>query len=165
VARLNLALSYYEPLLQNRFDDYPKRQRDLEHLVNITARYRELGDFLNDLTLEPPTSLADLAPEQREFLTLSTIHSAKGLEWEAVFIIWAAEGRFPSSYSFEQEEDIEEERRLMYVATTRARQYLYIIYPTVSYTRYLGTTYNAVSRFVDHLPKKILAPLQIDPPY
>lgn len=164
-ARLNLALSHYEPVLKTKFDDYQKRWRDLEHLVTITARYRELGSFLNDLTLEPPTSLADLTPEKGEYLTLSTIHSAKGLEWDAVFIIWAAEGRFPSVYSLEREEDLEEERRLMYVAATRARRYLFIVYPAVSYNRYLGTTVNEVSRFLHGLPRKIIAPMRLDPGY
>ncbi|MFP3866615.1 MAG: ATP-dependent helicase [Desulfobacteraceae bacterium] len=162
-AQLNVALSHYEPLLQTRFDDYPKRYRDLEHLVTITARYRQLGNFLNDLTLEPPTSLADVTQERGDYLTLSTIHSAKGLEWEAVMIIWAAEGRFPSSYCLEREEELEEERRLMYVAATRARQYLFIIFPAVSYNRYLGTTYNEVCRFVQDLPERILTRMRIDP--
>jgi DNA helicase-2/ATP-dependent DNA helicase PcrA len=161
--RLNLALAYYEPILKAHFDDYPKRLRDLEHLLTITARYRALGDFLNDLTLEPPTSMAEIAEEPGEYLTLSTIHSAKGLEWDAIFIIWAAEGRFPSTYSQERPEELEEERRLMYVAATRARQYLYITYPTVSYNRYLGTTYNAVSRFVRDLPQSLLESLKMQP--
>lgn len=163
VGRLNLALTYYEPLMQARFDDYSKRRRELEHLVNITARYRELGDFLNDLTLEPPSSQGDLTPVRGDFLTLSTIHSAKGLEWEAVFIIWAAEGRFPSSYALDRDEDLEEERRLMYVAATRAERYLYILYPAVSYNRYLGTTWNAPSRFLADLPVGLLEAVRAEP--
>ncbi len=163
VSRLNLAMSYYDPLMPARFDDAPKRRRELEHLLNITARYRELGDFLNDLTLEPPTSAGDLTPVRGDFLTLSTIHSAKGLEWQAVFIIWAAEGRFPSSYALDRDEDLEEERRLMYVAATRAQRYLYILYPTVSYNRYLGTTFNAASRFVAELPRSLLEAVRAEP--
>lgn len=162
-SRLNLALAYYEPILKGHFDDYPKRFRDLEHLLTITARYQALGDFLNDLSLEPPTSLADVTETQHDYLTLSTIHSAKGLEWDAVFIIWVAEGRFPSAYSQEREEDLEEERRLMYVAATRARHYLYLLYPSVSYTRYLGTTVNLVSRFLRDLPSTLLETLQVQP--
>ncbi|MBM4286996.1 MAG: ATP-dependent helicase [Deltaproteobacteria bacterium] len=161
--RLNLALSYYEPIVKTHFDDYPKRLRDLEHLLTITARYRALGDFLNDLTLEPPASMADLTADPGEYLTLSTIHSAKGLEWDAVIIIWAAEGRFPSAYSLEREEELEEERRLMYVAATRARRYLYLTYPTVSYNRYLGTTFNTASRFVRDLPASLLESLKVTP--
>jgi DNA helicase-2/ATP-dependent DNA helicase PcrA len=161
--RLGLALAYYEPILQTHFDDYPKRQKDFKSLVEITERYRKLDDFLNDLTLEPPNSMAEIAAEPGEYLTLSTIHSAKGLEWDAVFIIWAAEGRFPSTYSQEKEEELEEERRLMYVAATRARHYLYITYPAVSYTRYLGTTFNTVSRFVRDLPQSLLESMKVEP--
>jgi DNA helicase-2/ATP-dependent DNA helicase PcrA len=162
-SRLNLALSYYEPILKTHFDDYPKRLRDLEHLLTITARYRVLGDFLNDLTLEPPNSMAEIASEPGEYLTLSTVHSAKGLEWDAVFIIWAAEGRFPSTYSQERPEELEEERRLTYVAATRARNYLYLTYPAVSYNRYLGTTFNAVSRFVRDFPSSLLESMKVEP--
>jgi DNA helicase-2/ATP-dependent DNA helicase PcrA len=158
VSRMNLALSYYEPLLKNRYDDYPKRLKDLEHLLTITARYRELRSFLNDLSLEPPTSLADITEPVQEYLTLSTIHSAKGLEWEAVFIIWAAEGRFPAFYSQDREEELEEERRLMYVAATRARQHLTITFPTLGYNRYLGMTFNTPSRFISDLPPTLLEP-------
>ncbi len=158
MSRMNLALTYYEPLAKARYDDYPKRLKDLEHLLTITARYRELRSFLNDLTLEPPTSLADVAAPTHDYLTLSTIHSAKGLEWEAVFIIWAAEGRFPAFYSQEGEEEMEEERRLMYVAATRTRSYLAVIFPYIGYNRYLGMTINSPSRFIADLPRTLLEP-------
>ena len=162
VARMNLALSYYEPILKDRYDDYPKRQKDLEHLLTITARYKELRSFLNDLTLEPPASLADVTQPVHDYLTLSTIHSAKGLEWDAVFIIWAAEGRFPSFYSEAKEEEVEEERRLMYVAATRARRFLNIIFPTLGYNRYLGLTVNSPSRFIADLPRNLLEPWRVE---
>jgi DNA helicase-2/ATP-dependent DNA helicase PcrA len=158
VARLNLALAYYEPLLIRRYDDHPKRLRDLEHLLAITARYKELRSFLNDLSLDPPGSLADVTNPTHDYLTLSTIHSAKGLEWDAVFIIWAAEGRFPAFYSLEKEEELEEERRLMYVASTRARRYLAVLFPAVGYNRQLGLTYNSPSRFISGLPPGLLEP-------
>jgi len=161
--RLNLALAYYEPILRTNFDDHPKRFRDLEHLLTITARYRSLGDFLNDLTLEPPTSLADVTEASHDYLTLSTIHSAKGLEWEAVLIIWVAEGRFPSTHAQEREEELEEERRLLYVAATRARRYLYLFYPTVSYNKYFGTSFNTVSRFLRDLPDGLLEAFRVEP--
>jgi DNA helicase-2/ATP-dependent DNA helicase PcrA len=158
MGRMNQALGYYEPLAKGRYDDYPKRLKDLEHLLTITARYRELQSFLNDLTLEPPASLADVNAPRHDYLTVSTVHSAKGLEWEAVFIIWAAEGRFPACYSQEREEDTEEERRLMYVAATRARSYLAVIFPTVGYSRQFGMTFNAPSRFIADIPRSLLEP-------
>ncbi len=156
VSRLGLALEHYEPLLASRFDDYPRRQRDLEHLLAITSRYHDLRSFLTDLSLEPPASLADVARPTHEYLTLSTIHSAKGLEWEAVFIIWAAEGRFPTFYAEEKKEEEEEERRLMYVAVTRAKRHLIITYPHVGYNRFVGMSVNLPSRYVANLPRKVL---------
>jgi DNA helicase-2/ATP-dependent DNA helicase PcrA len=158
ISRMNLALTYYEPLAKVRYDDYPKRLKDLEHLLNITARYQELQTFLNDLTLEPPSSLADVVTPTHEYLTLSTVHSAKGLEWDAVFIIWAAEGRFPACYSQERDEELEEERRLMYVAATRARNYLAVIFPSIGYSRQFGMTVNSPSRFIADIPYTLLEP-------
>jgi DNA helicase II / ATP-dependent DNA helicase PcrA len=158
MSRMNQALAYYEPLAMARYDDYPKRMKDLEHLLTITARYRELQTFLNDLTLEPPSSLADVVTPTDEYLTLSTIHSAKGLEWDAVFIIWAAEGRFPAFYSQERDEEMEEERRLMYVAATRARNYLALTFPSIGYSRQFGMTVNSPSRFIADIPRDLLEP-------
>ncbi len=162
ISRLNLALNHYEPLMQSRFDDYPKRTRDLEHLLTITARYREIRSFLNDLSLDPPTSLADISSPTHDFLTLSTVHSAKGLEWDAVFIIWAAEGRFPGVFSLDNEDNEEEERRLMYVAVTRAKRHLAIIFPREGYNRMYGWTLNSPSRFIDGLPRAILEPGRVE---
>jgi DNA helicase II / ATP-dependent DNA helicase PcrA len=158
MTRMNQVLAYYEPLAKARYDDYPKRIKDLEHLLTITARYRELQTFLNDLTLEPPSSLADVVTPTDEYLTLSTVHSAKGLEWDAVFIIWAAEGRFPAFYSQDKDEEMEEERRLMYVAATRARNYLALTFPSIGYSRQFGMTVNAPSRFVADIPRDLLEP-------
>ncbi|MGQ9687735.1 MAG: ATP-dependent helicase [Desulfobaccales bacterium] len=161
LSRLNAALSHYEPLMRGRFDDYPKRARDLEHLLTITARYREIRSFLNDLSLDPPTSLADITIPSHDFLTLSTVHSAKGLEWDAVFIIWAAEGRFPGGFSLENEANEEEERRLMYVGITRAKRHLAVIFPREGYNRMYGYTLNFPSRFLAGLPQAILEPRRV----
>jgi DNA helicase II / ATP-dependent DNA helicase PcrA len=162
LSRLNIALSHYEPLMRSRFDDYPKRGRDLEHLLTITARYREIRSFLNDLSLDPPTSLADITSPSHDFLTLSTVHSAKGLEWDAVIIIWAAEGRFPGVFSLENDDDEEEERRLMYVAVTRAKRHLAVIFPRESYNKMYGHTLNSPSRFIDGLPRGLLEPRRVE---
>ena len=92
-------LSYYEPILRARYDDHTKRRKDLEMFQAITERYRDVSTLLTDLALEPPNeSVVDVeAPgPEREFLTLSTIHSAKGLEWNTVFVITALDGRFPA---------------------------------------------------------------------
>ncbi|HYL58937.1 MAG TPA: ATP-dependent helicase, partial [Candidatus Acidoferrales bacterium] len=122
--QIAMTLEYYLPVMREAYpDDYPKRERDLEHFQNITERYRSLEQMLADMALEPPTDSLDgvlATGDEDEFVTLSTIHSAKGLEWKVVFIIWAADGRFPGPQSAGLEE-LEEERRLMYVASTRAR--------------------------------------------
>jgi DNA helicase-2/ATP-dependent DNA helicase PcrA len=123
-------MEYYSPILMEKFDDYPRRQKELDQLVPMANRYRKLRGFLDDLTLDPPTSSADIDPEQKhETLTLSTVHSAKGLEWPVVIIIWVMEGRFPSSMAYNNPADLEEERRLMYVAATRAKDQLIMCYP------------------------------------
>jgi len=123
-------MEYYTPILQERFDNFPKRQKDLDQLIPMAGRYEKLRNFLDDLTLEPPSSASDIEPEKRhETLTLSTVHSAKGLEWPVVIIIWAMEGRFPSAMAYNNPADLEEERRLMYVAATRAKDELILCYP------------------------------------
>jgi len=96
----------------------------------MAGRYKSLRTFLNDLTLEPPSSTADITSGRRgDSLTLSTVHSAKGLEWSIVFIIWVMEGYFPSARAHSNQASIEEERRLMYVAATRAKDQLIMCYP------------------------------------
>jgi DNA helicase-2/ATP-dependent DNA helicase PcrA len=125
------AIQYYEPILKEKFDDFPKRQKDLDQLILMAERYQRLRTFVDDLILEPPTSSADLGLRERgDTLTLSTVHSAKGLEWSVVFIIWAMEGYFPSAKAYSNQEGIEEERRLMYVAATRAKDRILICYPS-----------------------------------
>ena len=156
--QIGLICRYYEPILKNKYDDYPKRIKDLEHLQNITDRYQNLEHFLSDVALEPPNeSVSGVVPltSDNERLILSTIHSAKGLEWHTVFIIWALEGKFPSSYAFNSEEEMEEERRLMYVAATRAKKNLFITYPINIYDRVTGETLSKPSRFVKELPSEL----------
>lgn len=150
--QINQVLEYYFPILKDQYDDYPKRIRDLEHLQVMAERYNSLEEFLTDLTLEPPDeSVSDIeATEQDdERLILSTIHSAKGLEWQCVFVIWLVDGRFPSSYSFLTEEELEEERRLLYVAVTRAKQHLYLTFPINVYDKVTGSILSKPSRFLD----------------
>jgi DNA helicase-2/ATP-dependent DNA helicase PcrA len=158
-------VAFYTPMLrQIHRDDFPKRERDLEHFVTIAARYRSLASLLTDMALEPPTdSVGDvLAAEVDEgLLTLSTIHSAKGLEWHTVFVIWMVDGRFPSYHNLDSDEDVEEERRLLYVAVTRAQEQLYLAYPIDVYDRSSGMVLGRPSRFVEGLPERVLAGLQV----
>ena len=98
----------------------------------VASRYDSRRTMLTELTLDPPNSTEDLAADpllDEDYLILSTIHSAKGLEWESVFVIHAADGNIPSDMAVKNDEQIEEERRLLYVALTRARNWLYVCYP------------------------------------
>jgi DNA helicase-2/ATP-dependent DNA helicase PcrA len=155
---------YYLPVLKRTHrEDFPKRQKDLEHFATITERYRSLDRLLSDMALEPPSdSVGDILAVEREegMLTLSTIHSAKGLEWHSVFIIWAVDGRFPSLYNTDDDE-MEEERRLMYVAATRAKENLFISYPINIFDRATGMVLSKPSRFLDSIPRRILEPMML----
>ncbi len=145
---------YYLPILKEQYDDYPKRTRDLDHLHTIAEGYPAVEEFLADLALEPPnSSVVDVEASDRddERLVLSTIHSAKGLEWQCVFVIWLVDGRFPSAYSFITDDELEEERRLLYVAVTRAKRYLFLTYPINVYDKTSGMLLSKPSRFLDHV--------------
>ena len=152
-------IEYYLPIMRDAYrDDYPKRERDLEHFQNLAERYRSLESMLADMALEPPNdSIGDvLAVDPEEgYVTLSTIHSAKGLEWRVAFLIWVADGRFPSPMSVRPEE-LEEERRLMYVAITRARDELYLSYPIYMMDRTQGYVMGRASRFIDDVDASLL---------
>jgi len=154
-------VQYYQPVLERKFDDYPKRAKDLEHLVMIMERYDGLAAFLSDMALEPPSASIDnmLATDyDDEQLVLSTIHSAKGLEWHTVFVIWTLEGRFPAMYAVRSDEDMEEELRLMYVAATRAKENLYFSYPINIYDRSTAMVLSRPSRFIEGISEDILEP-------
>ena len=156
--RVTLLSEYYRPLLQNKYDDWQKRWRDMEAFIMISERYRSLQSFLSDLAIDPPSeSLSELTPEDKEedYLSLSTIHSAKGLEWKVVFIIWALEGRFPSARSVDDIDSIEEERRLFYVACTRAQDRLIISYPNNIYDRESGFVLSEPTRFLANIDESL----------
>src|SRR5437667_2201055 len=159
------AAGFYSPMLRYLHpEDFPKREKDLEHFVTIAGRYRSLASLLADMALEPPTdSVGDVlaADVEEGLLTLSTIHSAKGLEWNTVFVIWLVDGRFPSYQNLHDGEEIEEERRLLYVAVTRAKEHLYLSYPIDIYDRSSGMVLGQPSRFLADLPERVLGGLQV----
>lgn len=151
------AIDYYQPLFKHKYDDFNKRKKDLEIFEAIAANYKSLGPLLTDMALDPPRdSVFDVVSEDKddEIMTLSTIHSAKGLEWHTVFIIHAIEGFFPSVQSYGNLDELEEERRLMYVAATRAKQNLYISYPMSIFDRQNGFTFAKPSRFIQGFDDK-----------
>lgn len=152
-------INYYQPILADKYDDYTKREKDLEHFLILSEKYSSLEDFLSDLALEPPdTSVSDIeeGASDDETLTLSTIHSAKGLEYKAIFIIGAVDGKFPSMYSVNSTEELEEELRLMYVAVTRAKTHLFITYPIDMFDYTTNMVLSKPSRFLDGISSDIL---------
>ncbi|MCH8325408.1 MAG: ATP-dependent helicase [Bacteroidetes bacterium] len=156
--KVELVLDYYDRLFKLKYDDFNKRKKDLEIFQNIVENYRSLVSLLADMAIEPIIkSVVDIEEEDKEdeILTLSTIHSAKGLEWHSVFIIHAVDGYFPSARSAENVETLEEERRLMYVASTRAKQNLFVTYPMNMYDRERGITLSKPSRFISELDSSL----------
>jgi ATP-dependent DNA helicase UvrD/PcrA len=158
-------LQYYLPILKRTHpEDHPKRLKDLEHFQGITERYRSLDRLLSDMALEPPNdSVAGVLavdPDEGPVI-LSTIHSAKGLEWHTVFIIWALEGRFPSFYNINSDEELEEERRLLYVAATRAKENLFITYPIKIFDRGLRMILSRPSQFIEGIAEDLLEPMAL----
>jgi len=152
-------IEYYQPILRDKYDDYPKREKDLEHFVYLSTQYKKLDNFLSDLALEPPDRSVEGMYNKNikdDCLTISTIHSAKGLEWDSVFIIGAVDGRFPSAYAFNSPEEMDEELRLMYVATTRAKNNLYITYPVNMYDFSMDMVLSKPSRFLDNIENDII---------
>jgi ATP-dependent DNA helicase UvrD/PcrA len=162
--QVNHIYEYYLPILKEQYDDYPKRIRDLDHLHTIAEGYPEVDSFLSDLALEPPDgSAVDVEAPDRddERMVLSTIHSAKGLEWQCVFVIWVVDGKFPSLYSFVTDEELEEERRLFYVAVTRAKRHLYLTYPINVFDKSSGMLLSKPTRFLDHVSPAMLDQLAL----
>ena len=131
-AQVARARRFYEPILQDKYDHPAPRSRDLEQIEQLAARFADRAALLAQLALDPPESSEDLAGPpllDEDYLILSTIHSAKGLEWDVVFVIHAADGNIPSDMATGKDEQIEEELRLFYVALTRARQHLVVCHP------------------------------------
>ena len=132
---------FYVPLLERNYDDSEPRAMDIEHLQQIAGRYLTRSEFLSELVLDPPVSTGDLAgvpTKDEDWLVLSTIHSAKGLEWDAVYLMHAADGCLPSDMATGSAEGIDEELRLTYVAMTRARDFLYVLWPLRYYNKSAG---------------------------
>jgi DNA helicase-2/ATP-dependent DNA helicase PcrA len=129
---------FYEPIFERTYENARARIGDLEQLTHVAAGYRSRTRFLSDLTLDPPEATSDLAGKpflDEDYLILSTIHSAKGCEWTVVHIIHAADGMIPSDMAVGNEAGVDEERRLFYVAMTRAKNMLYVYFPLRYYHR------------------------------
>ena len=158
-------LDYYQPLFENTYaDDHPKREPDLEHLAGLAANYESRQRFLSSLTLDPIelTALDQEAEDNEEPpLVLSTVHSAKGLEFHTVFLIRALDGTLPSRHALREDGGVDEELRLFYVAVTRAEEDLFISYPMTQYRRGQGEYMTTPSRFIEDVPEDVLEPVRL----
>jgi DNA helicase-2/ATP-dependent DNA helicase PcrA len=153
---MDLVTRWYEPHLHRIHDDAPARQGDLAQLRQIACTYPSRERFLTEVTLDPPSATSDEAgiPERDDdYVTLSTIHSAKGQEWKAVHVLNVVDGCIPSDLGTGSSEEIEEERRLLYVAMTRAKDHLHLLVPQRFYVHQQSSfgdrhVYASVSRFI-----------------
>jgi DNA helicase-2/ATP-dependent DNA helicase PcrA len=156
--RVDRAWAYYRPVMESRFDDHPSRQVDIQEFLSLARTYTSLKRFLADMALEPPNASGPRGGGNTTGkLTLSTVHSAKGLEWHAVFIIWATDGHLPPLYALDSPESVDEERRLLYVAATRAEDLLYIICPLEEDYGGGPMMRPRPSRFLEDVPPSLVA--------
>jgi DNA helicase II / ATP-dependent DNA helicase PcrA len=158
--QLQAVVDYYTVFCKKRFDDHPKRMKDLETFVDISGTYRSLEAMIEEIALDPIEATAvDTEATQKDEapLILSTIHSAKGLEWRTVFLIQCLDGILPSGYAIDDQDQIDEEIRLLYVAVTRAKEQLFITYPALFQSRY-GDYFTNPSRFIEEIPEHLLEP-------
>jgi DNA helicase-2/ATP-dependent DNA helicase PcrA len=158
--QLQAVVDYYSVFCKKRFDDHPKRMKDLETFVDISGTYRSLEVMIEEIALDPIEATAietETAQKDESPLILSTIHSAKGLEWRTVFLIQCLDGILPSGYALDDEDQLDEEVRLLYVAVTRAKENLFITYPALFQSRY-GDYFSNPSRFIDSLSDELIEP-------
>jgi DNA helicase-2/ATP-dependent DNA helicase PcrA len=147
----------YEEYLQETYTNYRSRLDDLEQLANFASQYQSTEEFLTQLSLLTNVEAEDDKPATRddEQVRLSSIHQAKGLEFDVVFVIMLCDGLFPSARSIESVEGEEEERRLFYVSVTRAKNELYLSFPILRITPG-GDSMHQASRFLREIPKEII---------
>jgi DNA helicase-2/ATP-dependent DNA helicase PcrA len=164
--QIRRVIKWYEPILQQKHDNAAQRLADLEQLEQMAARFADRATLLADLAIDPPTSTGDLPRGQTrdDRLILSTLHSAKGLEWRVVYVIQAADGKIPLERSTFDPEELEEERRMFYVALTRASDWLYVCYaqrePASSRQSWGGDFYDRreLTRFVTKSVRQTFQP-------
>lgn len=151
----------YDDYLKESFDNYESRRADIEQLIQYGANFEDVLEFLSQLSLMSTTDgepTGDKTKLDDDKVTLSSIHQAKGLEWKAVFLIWLVDGQFPNGRILEADDEaaFEEERRLFYVALTRAKDDLYLTYPMLNPKSYTGDILCRPSRFLDDFPKEMV---------
>ncbi len=148
----------YDDYARGEFLDYEVRKEDLNTLAQFASQYENAEEFLDQLALMGGTEQGAAARKDStgESITLSSVHQSKGLEWKVVFVIWLTEGMFPSQRSMGSAEALEEERRLFYVAVTRAEDELYLSWPFIKRNAGAGDAIQRISPFLEAIPKDLL---------
>jgi DNA helicase-2/ATP-dependent DNA helicase PcrA len=143
--------------MQAKFANYEARRDDLNTLANYAKQFEQTDEFLAQLTLLGGTETSEVTgrDDEEDRVCLSSIHQAKGLEWQAVFLAWLTEGMFPGARSLEDESTLEEERRLFYVGVTRCKEELYLTYPELRLNAGYGEAFQRPSRFLEELPEDL----------
>ncbi|MBN1341262.1 MAG: ATP-dependent helicase [Phycisphaerae bacterium] len=155
---------HYGDYLVSHYDGASLRREDINGLTNFAAQYNTLEGFLADIALAGEFSGETVVtgPDEWEFVVLSTVHQAKGLEWPIVFIPWLADGRFPTDMAINTQEDLEEERRVFHVAVTRAKDEVYLVMPQIYRSKGRGLVMMKPSRFLTELSKDVTEPMELE---
>ena len=153
----------YDDYAKVNFANYALRREDLDQLAMFARQFQDVHEFLSQLALisNVDTEAAPAQTNDKEAVNLSTVHQAKGLEFHTVFVIWLTDGMFPSSRSLDTRDALEEERRLFYVAITRARDELYLTYPLMRLSGGYGEVFQRPSRFLQEIPDEFLEDWQV----
>ncbi|PYK33914.1 MAG: DNA helicase UvrD [Verrucomicrobia bacterium] len=160
---MSIVEAIYDDYAKVNFANYELRREDLNQLAVFARQFKDVHEFLSQLALISNVD-AEAAPNQtsdKEAVNLSTVHQAKGLEFRTVFVIWLTDGMFPSSRSLDTCGALEEERRLFYVATTRARDELYLTYPQLRLSGGYGDVFQRPSRFLQEIPSELVEDWQV----
>jgi ATP-dependent DNA helicase UvrD/PcrA len=153
----------YDDYAKVNFPNYELRREDLDQLAVFARQFKDVHEFLSQLALisNVDAEAAPVRTSDKEAVNLSTVHQAKGLEFHTVFVIWLTDGMFPSSRSLTTPDALEEERRLFYVAITRARDELYLTYPQMRLSGGYGDVFQRPSRFLQEIPNELLEDWQV----
>ena len=155
---------FYDDYLVSHYDGAGLRREDIKGIANFAGQYKSLEAFLSDVSLAGDFSGETVVtgPTEQEFVILSTIHQAKGLEWPVVIIPWLADGRFPTDLAINTQEEEEEERRVFHVAVTRAKDEVYLVVPQVYHTRDAGLVMMKPSRFLTEVQDDLTEKMELE---
>ena len=160
---ISVVEAVYDDYAKANFTNYELRREDLNQLAAFARQFKDVHEFLLQLALLSNVDSEPAIDQNRdnEAVNLSSVHQAKGLEYHSVFVIWLTDGMFPSTRSLETRDAIEEERRLFYVAITRARDELYLTYPHMRLNAGYGDVFQRPSRFLREIPNTLLEDWQV----